>query len=121
MGAAGHGAGGSGTGGGAGGAAGMDAGNTDGSADAAADAHDGSTGDATDAADASGDGPLSCNAVAHCPGGQTCIMGGTCAQSCTIDGGTDASDACPAGTTCQHANGFCEGTGCSAIQVTVCR
>jgi hypothetical protein len=48
-------------------------------------------------------------------------MGGTCAQSCTIDGGTDASDACPAGTTCQHANGFCEGTGCSAIQVTVCR
>ena len=120
MGAAGHGAGGSGTGGGAGGAAGMDAGNTD-AAGGAGDAHDGSTGDATDAADASGDGPISCNTLTHCPAGQTCIMGGTCAQSCTIDGGTDASDACPAGTTCQHANGFCEGTGCSAIQVTVCR
>ena len=106
MGAAGHGAGGNGTGGGgpgggsAGGAAGMDAGNADGAAGGAGGAHDASTGDATDA---SGDGPLSCNTVTHCPAGQTCIMGGTCAQSCTIDGGTDASDACPAGTTCQYA------------------
>jgi hypothetical protein len=111
MGAGGHGAGGSGTGGGsAGGAAG-----------GAGGAHDASTGDATDADDASGDGPLSCNTITHCPAGQACIMGGACAQSCTIDGGTDASDACPAGTTCQHTNGFCEGTACAAIQVTVCR
>jgi hypothetical protein len=100
------------------------AGGTDGAAGGAGGAHDASSGDATDAADAtdaSGDGPLACNQTVPCPAGQTCIIGGTCAKSCAIDGGTDASGVCPAGTTCQPTSGFCLPAACTAIEVFVCR
>jgi len=105
----------------------MDAGNTggtDGATGGAGGGNDASPGDASDAADASdasGDGPLSCNLTTPCPTGQTCVMDGTCAQSCTVDGGADAASPCPAGTTCQSTSGFCVGTGCTAVLVMVCR
>ncbi|HEY5090419.1 MAG TPA: hypothetical protein VIK30_10640, partial [Polyangia bacterium] len=65
-----------------------------------------------------GDGGVACNATTlPCSAGHTCIMGGTCAESCTPDGGAQ----CPSGTTCKSTSGFCTGAACAAIQVWVCR
>ncbi len=61
------------------------------------------------------DAGTACDLTVHCPSGQTCIKGGTCAESCPRDGGT-----CPTGTTCQSTSGYCTGGACTALQVMVC-
>ena len=51
-----------------------------------------------------------------CPSSETCIQGGTCAVTCSADGGVS----CPSGTTCQQHCGNCQGTGCACVLVQVC-
>jgi hypothetical protein len=62
------------------------------------------------------DGGVVCNNSVPCPSGQTCITGGSCAETCARDGG-----ACPSGTTCQQTSVYCTAGACAAIQVFVCR
>jgi hypothetical protein len=55
--------------------------------------------------------------AAACPSGNVCIMGGTCAQRCDVDGAAP----CPLGTSCQLKGAYCTVTSCTAIGVRVCQ
>jgi hypothetical protein len=58
------------------------------------------------------DGGGQCSDTVSCPADQVCVSGGTCAVSCTPDGGAG----CPAGTTCQSADWYF-----NPVIIEVCR
>jgi hypothetical protein len=58
-----------------------------------------------------------CCTSGACDSGLRCISGAVCARQCSVDGGVSS---CPSGGTCQSTSACCVGTGCAAVEVTVC-